>query len=178
MKKILVASILMILLIVSMLVVQGARAKPPAANKPVEVKVLVKEYKVLLSTDHVPANTPITFTFTNVGTVTHEAVLEKAGVVDQPLEINGEGSEVEDIAPGETKSATWTISEPGQYQLACHVPGHYEGGMVEMFAVTPPGIGGFFAQPAFWIVFSALLILGAILLVIWMIRRPAQNQAA
>jgi uncharacterized cupredoxin-like copper-binding protein len=178
MKKLMIVSVLIVFLIVSVLVVQSARAKQPAANKPVEIKVIMKEYKVLLSTDHLPANTPITFTITNEGTVTHEAVLEKAGVVDEPLEINGEGSEVEDIAPGETKSAIWTISEAGQYQLACHVPGHYEGGMVEMFAVTPPGIGGVLAQPAFWIVFSAVLILGAVWLVVWMIRRPARNQAA
>jgi hypothetical protein len=63
-------------------------------------------------------------------------VLEKAGAVDQPFEMDGRESEIEDIAPGETKSATWTITEPGEYQLACHLPGHFDAGMVERFTVT------------------------------------------
>jgi uncharacterized cupredoxin-like copper-binding protein len=70
-------------------------------------------------------------------------VLEKAGAVDQPFEMNGKETEIEDIASGQTKSATWTITQPGEYQLACHLPGHFEAAMVERFTVTsaPGGQG-------------------------------------
>jgi hypothetical protein len=50
--------------------------------------------------------------------------------------MNGREAEMEDIAPGETKSATWLITQPGVYQLACHLPGHFEAGMLARFTVT------------------------------------------
>ena len=31
---------------------------------------------------------------------------------------------------GETAELEWTFTEPGRYQFACHVPGHFEAGMV------------------------------------------------
>ena len=49
-------------------------------------------------------------------------------MVDEPLDITDEASEIEDVAPGETKSVVWTITDPEPYQISCHVPGHYEGG--------------------------------------------------
>ena len=45
-------------------------------------------------------------------------------------------SEIEDIGPGEMKTLTWTFAEPGRYQFACHLPGHYEAGMVLEVEVT------------------------------------------
>jgi uncharacterized cupredoxin-like copper-binding protein len=52
------------------------------------------------------------------------------------MEADGQESEAADIEPGKTKTLTWTFTEPGEYQLACHVPGHYEAGMVIPIAVT------------------------------------------
>jgi len=81
-----------------------------------------------------------TFTVTNAGNDVHEFVIEPAGEVDAPMEgeVNGKDieSEIEDIAPGQTKTLTWTFAEPGQYQFACHLPGHYESGMVLKVEVT------------------------------------------
>jgi uncharacterized cupredoxin-like copper-binding protein len=83
---------------------------------------------------------PYTFTVTNAGNDTHEFVIEPAGAVDAPLEqeANGEDveSEIEDIGPGQMKTLTWTFAEPGRYQFACHLPGHYEAGMVLEVEVT------------------------------------------
>jgi uncharacterized cupredoxin-like copper-binding protein len=45
---------------------------------------------------------------------------------------------VEDIDPGQSTTLEWTLDKPGQYQLACHEPGHYEQGMVATFTVTAP----------------------------------------
>jgi uncharacterized cupredoxin-like copper-binding protein len=46
--------------------------------------------------------------------------------------VNGEEreSEIEDIAPGEMAELEWTVTESERYQFACHVPGHFEAGMV------------------------------------------------
>ena len=87
----------------------------------------------------IPAG-PVKFIIDNDGASLHEAVLEPAGVDDEPLEANGKESELEDIAPG-TKSNLfeWTITAPGKYQLACHVTeglDHFTHGMVSTFTVT------------------------------------------
>ncbi len=128
-------------------------------DTPIVVHVNVKEYSVELSQTTLPANTPITFVVTSEGTVAHETVLEKAGDEDNPLNMNGESAEIEDVNPGESKSATWVINQPGEYQLACHVPGHYQGGMVALFSVNPTGLAGMAGRPTFWFGFIGLLIL-------------------
>jgi LPXTG-motif cell wall-anchored protein len=106
------------------------------AKAPTEVKVTLSEFKVEMSNANLPAGTAVTFVITNNGKITHEMVLEKAGVVDEPLEFNGKGQEAEDIEAGTTRTVEWTIPEAGQYQLACHVPGHYEAGMKTAFTTA------------------------------------------
>src|SRR5262249_19458752 len=108
--------------------------------------VTESDFKVELSTDALPAGTPITFTITNKGPSKHELVLEKAGSDDKPLVFNGKGQEAEDIEPGTRRTVEWTIPEAGQYQLACHLPGHYEAGMKTIFTVSVPA-GQAAAQP-------------------------------
>jgi uncharacterized cupredoxin-like copper-binding protein len=66
----------------------------------------------------------------------HEAVLERAGSDDDALEVRGREYEAEHIAPGQTRTVTWTIPHAGKYQLACHMPGHFEMGMKTFFTVT------------------------------------------
>ncbi len=106
------------------------------ADAVAHVGVTLTEYKINMAPATVPAGVPVTFVATNQGQTMHEVVLEKAGAVDQPLAMNCGEAEIANIAPGETKSATWTITQPGVYQLACHVPGHFEAGMVQQFTVT------------------------------------------
>jgi uncharacterized cupredoxin-like copper-binding protein len=117
-------------------------ARLAAAQSPTQVAITLTEYKLSMDSTTVSAGVPLTFSATNDGTMMHEVVLEPAGAVDQPFEMNGRQTEIEHIAPGETKSATWTITQPGEYQLACHLPGHFEAGMVERFTVAAaPGAG-------------------------------------
>ena len=40
------------------------------------------------------------------------------------------------LAPGETKELTWRFSEAGEVLFACHVDGHYDGGMVGTVSVS------------------------------------------
>src|SRR6266511_1553090 len=107
-----------------------------SAQAPVEVKVTLSEMKVELSTANVPAGTAVTYVITNNGKLTHEVVLEKEGADDEPLEFGGKEQEAENIAPGATVKAEWTIPEAGRYQLACHIEGHYEAGMKTAFTAT------------------------------------------
>jgi LPXTG-motif cell wall-anchored protein len=129
MKRFLIGVILA--LIGGLLFVSLVSAKASAA-----ANVTLSDFKVELSTDNLPAGTAIAFAITNNGPSLHELVLEKAGVADEPLEFNGTAQEAEDIEAGTTRAVEWTIPEAGQYQLACHVPGHYEAGMKTTFTVT------------------------------------------
>src|SRR5262245_14664024 len=118
------------------------------AKAPVTVNVAPSEFKVEMSNANLPAGTSVTYVITNNGKLTHEMVLEKEGVVDEPLEFNGTAQEAEDIEPGTTRTVEWTIPEAGQYQLACHVEGHYESGMKTAFATTAEAAGAAAAAPA------------------------------
>lgn len=80
----------------------------------------------------------ITFTVTNVGEVPHEFTLGPADVQAQHGEEMTEMGDIEmdddpnsiSISAGETNSLTWEFTEAGSLLFGCHVPGHYEAGMV------------------------------------------------
>ena len=128
MKKLISISAVLGLLVSSLWLASVASAADPLV-----VTVTLNDYTVEMSQTTIPANTPVTFVAINKGTVMHEIVLEKVGAVDEPLEIAGVVAEIEDVESGQTKEAVWIIAEPGEYQLACHVRGHYEKGMVQSF---------------------------------------------
>jgi predicted lipoprotein with Yx(FWY)xxD motif/uncharacterized cupredoxin-like copper-binding protein len=100
---------------------------PAAAG---EIQVGLTEMSVSASATTFKVGQTYTFVATNQGTIEHELVFEKAGDNDIPLVSNGKEVELEGIAPGSSKSLEFAFTEAGTYQLSCHVPGHYAGGMV------------------------------------------------
>jgi uncharacterized cupredoxin-like copper-binding protein len=102
---------------------------------PTVIHATLNEMTVVLDKTSVPAG-PVTFEITNEGAIEHELVLELAGSDDLPFEAGGVESEAEHIQSGGTASFQWTL-EPGEYQLSCHIPGHFEAGMYTYFTVTP-----------------------------------------
>jgi uncharacterized cupredoxin-like copper-binding protein len=104
------------------------------AKGPTDVKVTLTEFKIELDQSSVPAGA-VRFVITNDGTIPHEFVLEPAGAMDEPFEIDGVESEAEDIQPGDTVTLEWTL-EPGDYHLGCYIKGHFEAGMETTFMVT------------------------------------------
>ncbi len=107
-----------------------------AANDAV-VKMALQEFRVDISSATVQVGTPVRFEIANKGVIPHEIVIEKAGTVNQPLTDGSGKAIVENIAPGTSKTITWTFTEPGTYWAACHVPGHFEAGMKIAFTVVP-----------------------------------------
>lgn len=105
------------------------------AGPAVEASVTLSEYEVNMSTNRVAVNEPVRFVVTNTGQVTHTLVLERIGAIDKALGQGESGAtaSLKDIKPGETRTVIWTITSPGKYQLACHLPNHYEAGMVRSF---------------------------------------------
>jgi uncharacterized cupredoxin-like copper-binding protein len=124
---------LFVILFALFLVACGGQAEPT------EVHVTLHEFEVVMDKTSVPAG-PVTFIIENTGGLVHELVLEKAGQPDTPFEADGKVSEAEDIEPNTTTTLEWTLDEPGEYQLACHVDkddvDHYAQGMVKTFTVT------------------------------------------
>ena len=108
---------------------------------PTEVHVKLTEFKIEMDKTSIPAG-PVKFIIDNAGNDVHEVVLEPAGIDDKPFEADGNESEVEDIQPGASATLEWTIDEPGDYQLGCHInennEDHYALGMVTTFKVTSP----------------------------------------
>lgn len=99
------------------------------------VQVALWEFRISADRMTLRAGEEYTIVGSNVGTMVHEMVVERAGALDEPLEKDDRESEVEDIQPGSSGELVWTFDEPGAYQYACHIPGHYELGMVLEFTV-------------------------------------------
>jgi uncharacterized cupredoxin-like copper-binding protein len=112
----------------------GATGSSATAGDP--VAITLDDFTVTPSRSSFTVGQTYTFTATNEGKVVHEMVIEKGGDVDKALDAGGQEAEAEDIAPGASKSLTWTFTEPGTYQIACHKPGHFEAGMVATITVT------------------------------------------
>ncbi len=108
---------------------------------PTEVHVKLSEFKVEMDKTSIPAG-PVKFIIDNTGKEKHEVVLEPADTNDQPLEAGGKAAEAEDIEAGASATLEWTIDQPGDYQLGCHMNennvDHFALGMVTKFTVTKP----------------------------------------
>jgi uncharacterized cupredoxin-like copper-binding protein len=89
-----------------------------------------------MSRHRLPAGTAIRFVISNRGKAMHEAVLEPFGADDKALTVRGKKYEADDIAPGTTRTVTWTVPHAGTYQLSCHMPGHFQMGMKTTFTVA------------------------------------------
>src|SRR5262249_22130528 len=106
----------------------GRGSAQPATNV-----VTLKEMRITPARATVPSGR-VTFVARNAGTIEHELVVIRA---TRPLEVRKfravepEGAspgEVEDVAPGTSKSVTLTL-KPGKYLLICNIVGHYQLGM-------------------------------------------------
>ena len=78
----------------------------------------------------------VRFIITNEGQVRHEfgiGTIEEQRAHEEMMkadpEMRHEDTAVLSVEPGETKRLVWQFGNPGEYELACHVPGHYPAGM-------------------------------------------------
>jgi len=112
------------------------------------VNGLLDEWSVRTDVDTVHAG-PVTFTFSNIGTTTHEMLVTRTDIAPGNISIDPSTStfneddptskvldEISETDAGKTGSVTINLT-PGNYQLLCNVPGHYTKGMYTRFTVTP-----------------------------------------
>jgi predicted lipoprotein with Yx(FWY)xxD motif/uncharacterized cupredoxin-like copper-binding protein len=123
----------------------GAVASPTAGEQPEvvgtpaaegDVVVNLTEFMIIASQTEFKVGQAYTFDVTNVGQFTHQFYIEKAGAVDESLEANGQEAEIESLDSGASGTLTWTFTEAGTYQFACHLRTHYPMGMALTIHVT------------------------------------------
>lgn len=81
------------------------------------VDVTVSDYAVTPAHIEVDRDTKLTLRIQNAGQHLHELAIDRLAV------------EVEDIQPGDVAELTFVTLDPGEFELACFLPGHYEAGM-------------------------------------------------
>lgn len=100
-----------------------------------EVTVNMSEWAFHTSRTTLTAGTPYRFVLRNTGAVAHEwAVVPRGATDESQLLIEVEESE---LPPGAVVTEEFTFSEPGDYDFACFIPGHYEAGMRLAITVAP-----------------------------------------
>ena len=104
------------------------------------INVTITDFAYSPASFTVPAGAQVTVHAKNNGAVEHEfAIMKKGTSVTPPFGDKDEGNiywELDEIAPGTTKSATFTApSEPGEYEVICGLPAHIEKGMVASLTV-------------------------------------------
>jgi uncharacterized cupredoxin-like copper-binding protein len=84
----------------------------------------------------------IRFVVSNAGKLQHEFVIgddkeqrEHAEMMKKMPDMKHEHDNAVSLAPGETKTLVWQFGKGGTLELACHIPGHYEAGMVSQVFV-------------------------------------------
>ena len=126
-----------IVLVVLSFALSGCAAATAANNTSLSVDLTDFTFKP--DTFTVPAGKEITLNVTNKGANVHEFVIMKAGTkVTPPFDDNDEGNiywEIDDVAPGTSKSDKFTAPEAGTYQVVCGTPNHVEMGMVGTLTV-------------------------------------------
>ncbi|MEA2514207.1 MAG: hypothetical protein QOJ59_3694 [Thermomicrobiales bacterium] len=111
----------------------GMAGSPTAEG---EVSVELTEFTILVSQTEFKAGQTYNFNVTNIGQFPHEFVIEKAGANDAPLDDNGHETVIEPMDSGAGGTLSWTPTEAGTYQFACHVRTHYPMGMAVTIYVT------------------------------------------
>jgi uncharacterized cupredoxin-like copper-binding protein len=111
-----------------------------STNASTNIRADMQDFKFSPDEWTVPAGESISLELKNSGAVTHEwsLMLVPAQVPFDQADESNIISEFE-LGPGETQSVTFNApSEPGDYQVVCALPGHFEAGMVGQLHVTQP----------------------------------------
>jgi len=77
-------------------------------------------------------------TFHNHGSVEHEwAILKKGEHITEESEFEEDLvlTELDKVPAGEMSTASFTIEEPGEYQVICALDGHFDAGMSGILTV-------------------------------------------
>jgi len=131
--------LLVLVAVVSMLAAGCGGGAQAASNK---INVTMTDFHFTPDAFTIGAGQEIEFTGRNNGAVTHDFVIMKLGTdVGDNFDKDDEANifwEAE-LTSGQNVNLTFTApAEPGEYQVVCAIPGHYQAGMVGKLVVTAP----------------------------------------
>jgi uncharacterized cupredoxin-like copper-binding protein len=112
----------------------GAPAGAPTLAQPEEVQITLTEFKIDSSKTTFKKDVPYRFVITNKGTVAHEFVIAPRGEKEDSKFLTE--VEEDELPVGASQTHEYTFTQTGDLEFSCHVPGHYEGGMVLPITVT------------------------------------------
>jgi uncharacterized cupredoxin-like copper-binding protein len=98
------------------------------------VAVTTNNYKFQTNTTTYASGQPIKFDVRNSDTVAHEFLIMPKGEKDPAKKLAGVLEN--DLPAGKSASVSFTFPAKGDYEIACHIPGHYEAGMVLPISVS------------------------------------------
>jgi uncharacterized cupredoxin-like copper-binding protein len=110
--------------------------RPAADAEIVEVEIRMGEFWFEASQTEFVAGQPYRFVLRNVGEIEHEWAVVPRGDTDESRLLTE--VEEEDLPPGAVVTHVFAFPEPGEYDFACFLAGHYEGGMVIPVTVRAP----------------------------------------
>ena len=130
--------ILPFVLIFVLLILTACSSTQGGANQPVTVNITADDFSFQASQTDFEVGVPYHFVVTNVGKVAHEMMIVppiEPGTMDMEAmdEMALAHISEEELQPGTTQTTDYTFTEADaskQLEFACHVPGHYEAGMV------------------------------------------------
>ncbi len=94
-------------------------------NKEQRVEITLSDHKFEPKNLTFDQHTKVTFVLTNRGKEVHE------------FELGHYAVEVTDMGPGDTKELTVVLLDAGEFEISCHMLGHYEVGMHGTLKVKP-----------------------------------------
>lgn len=100
------------------------------AEASTSIETVATDFEFDPDTWSVPAGEEVTIELTNEGAVEHEwAVLSEEIASEDEFEEDIVVFEVEAIDAGTSDTETFTIDDPGTYQVICALEGHFDAGM-------------------------------------------------
>lgn len=127
-----------IIALLSLIFLAACSSSQSTPSGPVTVKINATDFAFESSMTTFQVGVPYRFEVTNNGKVPHEFMLVKpieAGAMEME-EMDAMALahiEEDDLEPGSTQSVEYTFTQAypaGQLEFSCHLPGHYEAGMV------------------------------------------------
>ncbi len=106
----------------------GPAGAPTVGGAPEEVQVSLSDFKVESSKTDFVVGQPYRFVITNKAQIPHEWVVAPRGATAESQFLTE--VEEDELAAGASVTHDFTFSQAGDYEFSCHVPGHYEAGMV------------------------------------------------
>ena len=106
--------------IVIFFAIAGCSSEP----KTLEVQLSAEDIRWDISEITAKVGQTVEITIANDGALDHNFVIEKLGIAIE-------------LSPGESKVATFVVTEAGELEFICNIPGHQDAGMVGTLTIKP-----------------------------------------